>query len=123
MKPPFSMVVLHDDEYCLRPRVLQSICEDTIHSNSSLYAGNKYWQTAEFEGQKGHDGSFAPYFSGHMYSLSSDLIRSIVLDPATIFTSTTTGFAEDVQVGRWVQNQVKNNEHPREIEYMSMNHL
>ena len=83
-----SMVVLHDDEYCLRPQVLQSICEDVmVKSNSSLYAGYNFWPSVGLESQRGFDGSFAPYFGGYLYVLSSDLVRSIVFDPATIFTS------------------------------------
>ena len=31
-----SVVILHDDEYCLRPEVLQTVCEDTVRSDSSL---------------------------------------------------------------------------------------
>ena len=41
MKDETSVVVLHDDEYCLRPEVLQTICEDSVRLNSSLYAGDK----------------------------------------------------------------------------------
>ena len=100
-----SMVMLHDDEYCMRPRVLQAICEKAILTNSSLYAGDYLWQTPGYELQKGFDGSFAPYFSGHMYALSRDLVRSISNDPDTVFTSMNVSYSEDLQVGRWVKNQ------------------
>ncbi len=42
-----SVVVLHDDEFCLRPKVLQTLCEGAIEANSSLYAGNYLWAETE----------------------------------------------------------------------------
>lgn len=102
MKDETFVVVIHDDDYCLRPEVLQTICEDTLCLNSSLYAGDYLWEN---EMQKGFDGSFAPYFSGHLYALSSDLVRDIAYSPDTLFASQNIGYAEDLQVGKWVQNQ------------------
>jgi len=111
-----SVVVLHDDEYCLRPEVLQTICEDTVRSNSSLYAGGLgLWEKAGYDRQKGFDGSFAPYFSGALYALSSDLVRDIAYSPDTLFTSQNMGYAEDLQVGKWVQNQANREDNPRQI--------
>jgi len=110
-----SVVVIHDDEYCLRPEVLQTVCEDTVRSNSSLYAGDYLWEKAYYEMQKGFDGSFAPYFSGHLYALSSDLVRDIAYSPDTLFASQNMGYAEDLQVGKWVQNQANREDNPRQI--------
>ena len=113
-----SMVVFHDDEYCLRPEVLQSICEDATNSNSSLYAGHNLWKTAAYKQQKGFEGTFAPYFSGWLYALSSDLVRAIASDPRTLFTSMNLGYAEDLQVGKWVQNQSNQKDRSRKIKSM-----
>ena len=118
MKDETSAVVIHDDEYCLRPEVLQTICKDTVRSNSSLYAGDYLWDTAAYEMQKGFDGSFAPYFSGHMYALSSDLVKDIAYSPDTLFTSQNLGYAEDLQVGKWVHNQANREDSPRQIKYV-----
>ena len=112
------MVVFHDDEYCLRPEVLQSICEDATNSNSSLYAGHNLWKTAAYKQQNGSDGTFAPYFSGWLYALSSDLVRAIASDPRTLFTSMNLGYAEDLQVGKWVQNQSNKKDRSRKIKYV-----
>jgi len=113
-----SMVVLHDDEYCVRPKVLQAICENVTRSGSSLYAGAHLWQTAGYEIQKAFDGSFYPYFSGLLYALSSDLVSDIVYDPETLFTSMYMGYAEDLQVGKWVQNQANRMDRQRKIKYV-----
>ncbi|KAL7549519.1 hypothetical protein ACHAWF_012783, partial [Thalassiosira exigua] len=99
-----SMVVFHDDEYCLRPEVLQTICEKTFRSNSSLYAGSVYWRHPSYDIQKGFDGSFAPYFGGWLYALSSDLVKEIAYHEGTTFASMNLGFSEDLQVGKWVKN-------------------
>ena len=56
MNDETSVVVIHDDEYCLQSNVLQTICEDTVRSNSSLYAGDYLWEKAYYEMQKGFDG-------------------------------------------------------------------
>ena len=113
-----SIVILHDDEYCLRPDVLQTICEDVmIASNSRLYSGDILWEEAGYQQQYGFDGSFSPYFSGHLYALSSDLVKDIVYDPNTIFTSKNLGYAEDLQVGKWVENQAQK-DHPKQIKYV-----
>ena len=114
-----SIVILHDDEYCLRPDVLQTICEDVmIASNSRLYSGDILWEEAAYKQQYGFDGSFSPYFSGHLYALSSDLVKDIVYDPNTIFTSKNLGYAEDLQVGKWVENQAQKDDHPKQIKYV-----
>jgi len=119
MNDETSVVVLHDDEYCLRPEVLQTICEDTVRLNSSLYAGGySLWEKAGYDMQKGFDGSFAPYFSGPLYALSSDLVRDIAYSPDTLFTSQNLGYAEDLQVGKWVQNQANREDSPRQIKYV-----
>mmetsp|Transcript_19001 Transcript_19001/g.41166 ORF Transcript_19001/g.41166 Transcript_19001/m.41166 type:complete len:506 (-) Transcript_19001:247-1764(-) len=114
-----SMVVLHDDEYCLRPRVLQTICENATRSNSSLYAGYNLHKDANIEAEKGFDGTYAPYFGGGLYALSSDLMRNIAFDPATIFTSKNLGNAEDLQVGKWVKNQADQKDNPMQIRYVA----
>ena len=103
-----SLVVIHDDEYCLHPHVLQAICENVALSNTSLYAGNHLWEQPGYDIQKGLDGSFAPYFSGWLYALSADLVRDIVFDTATMFTSMNLVHSE-VQVGKWVKNQADRN--------------
>ena len=119
-----SVVVLHDDEYCLRPEVLQSICEITTRSNSSLYSGNFLWSYAKQEQQYGFEGSFAPYFSGHLYALSADLLKDIVHeDSRAVFTSNNLGYSEDLQVGKWVKNQADRKDRPRNIEYVTMSQL
>ena len=86
-----SMVVIHDDEYCLQPQVLQDICVNATQSNSSLYAGWHLWKTPSYKIQKAFDGSFSPYFSGGLYALSSDLVRGIAHDPDTLFKSINVG--------------------------------
>ena len=118
MKDETSVVVIHDDEYCLRPEVLQTVCEDTVRLNSSLYAGDYLWEKAGYEMQKGFDGSFAPYFSGALYALSSDLVRDIAYSPDTLFTSQNLGYAEDLQVGKWVHNQANRADNPLQIKYV-----
>ena len=112
------MVVFHDDEYCLRPEMLQDVCEKADLSNSSLYAGNHLWREPAHEIQKGIDGSFFPYFSGWLYALSTDLIKDIVSDPATLFTSKNLAFMEDLQMGRWIDNQANRKDHPKQIKYV-----
>ncbi len=112
------MVIFHDDEYCLRPKILQDVCEKADLSNSSLYAGNNLWRKADYEMQKGIDGSFSPYFSGWAYALSTDLIKDIVSDPATLFSLKNLGFMGDLQVGKWVDNQAKRKDHPEQIKYV-----
>jgi len=107
-----SVVVLHDDEYCLRPEVLQTICEDTVRSNSSLYAGSKLHLRNENSRY-----NIEPYFNGHMYALSSDLVRDIVHDPDTRFTSMSLGNSEDLQVGKWVHDQANRADNPLQIKY------
>lgn len=110
-----SIIVLHDDEYCLRPAELERICMATS-ANESIYAGNHLWGTPAYDEQKGFDGSsFAPYFSGHMEALSVDLVKDITSDPETLFTSINLGNSEDVQLGKWVQNQNKT----RKIKYVA----
>jgi len=119
MNDETSVVVIHDDEYCLQSNVLQTICEDTVRLNSSLYAGGySLWEKAGNEMQKGFDGSFAPYFSGALYALSSDLVRDIAYNPDTLFTSQNLGYAEDLQVGKWVHNQANREDSPRQIKYV-----
>ena len=110
-----SVVVIHDDEYCLRPELLQTICEDAILSNSSVYAGTTLHFTGGHHKQAFDDGSYAPYFDGHMYALSSDLMRDIAYDHDTTFTSMNLGSAEDLQVGKWVKNQVDREDNPKLI--------
>lgn len=122
MEDDTSIVIINDDEFCLEPRVLQTICEDvrTRSSNSSLYAGSYVFDDPEaYDGQKGLDGSFVPFMSGNMYALSSDLVIDIVLDQQTIFTSTNVINAEDLQVGRWVKNQIDRKDNPRQVEYVA----
>lgn len=65
-----SIVVKHDDEYCLQTEVLRGICLNSTGSRSSLYAGWYLWSSAGWESQKGLDGSFVPYFSGLLMILS-----------------------------------------------------
>jgi hypothetical protein len=72
-----SIVIKHDDEYCLRLEVLHNLCCKTNLANSSLYSGYYLWSRAGYESQKALDGSFAPYFSGWLYALSSDLVLDI----------------------------------------------
>ena len=101
-----SIVVLQDDDFCLRPRVLREICEEALappSNNSSLYAGSYLWDDPDFG--LAFDGSRAPYFSGNLYALSADLVRDIVFDPRTYFTSMNVTNAEDKQAGWWVKNQ------------------
>ena len=126
MEDDTSIVIINDDEFCLEPRVLQTICEDvrTRSSNSSLYAGNYLFADPEaYATQKGLDGSFVPFMSGNMYALSSDLVIDIVLDQQTIFTSTNVINAEDLQVGRWVKNQIDRKDNPRQVEYVANSNL
>lgn len=113
-----SVVIVHDDEFCLYPEVMSRICLKALQSNTSFYAGLRglLWRTPGYEQQKAFDGSFTPYFGGWLYALSSDLVRDIAYDPKTLFTSTNLGYAEDLQVGRWVQNQGERNINPRKIE-------
>eukprot|EP00584_Thalassiosira_punctigera_P022117 CAMPEP_0172554538 /NCGR_PEP_ID=MMETSP1067-20121228/55129_1 /TAXON_ID=265564 ORGANISM="Thalassiosira punctigera, Strain Tpunct2005C2" /NCGR_SAMPLE_ID=MMETSP1067 /ASSEMBLY_ACC=CAM_ASM_000444 /LENGTH=397 /DNA_ID=CAMNT_0013342933 /DNA_START=41 /DNA_END=1232 /DNA_ORIENTATION=- len=113
-----STVVLHDDEYCLRPRALRDICANATGSNRSLYAGWNLWKSAGYDSQKAFDGSFAPYFGGWVYAMSSDLVRDIAYDPETLFTSTVLGYAEDLQAGKWVKNQAEHKDHPRKVMYV-----
>ena len=113
-----SIVMLHDDEFCLQPEVLQNICMEATSSNQSLYAGNSFWGTPGYEAQKGFDGSFAPYFAGHMYALSADLVRDITNDHANLFALKNLGYAEDVQVGRWVKNQADRRGNQTQIKYV-----
>ncbi|KAL3808119.1 hypothetical protein ACHAXA_006205 [Cyclostephanos tholiformis] len=119
-----SIVIKHDDEYCLRPGVLSDICRglDGL-SNSSLYAGNYLWSDAQFEQQRGLDGSFAPYFSGWLYALSSDLVRDIAHDPKSVLTSMNVAYAGDLQVGWWVKNQADRADRARRIDYVMENKL
>lgn len=114
-----SIVVLHDDEYCIRPQVLQKICNNVMSLNCSLYAGNYLWDRAYYDSQKGFDGTFAPYFSGHVYALSTDLVRSIVVDQKSYFTSENVNYSEDLQVGRWVMNQISGNDDQGEVKYVT----
>jgi hypothetical protein len=113
-----SIVVKHDDEYCLRPEVLGGICRKTNLSNSSLYAGNYLWSNASYESQKGLDGSFAPYFSGWLYALSSDLVQDIAHDPNSVLTAMNVGYMEDLQMGWWVKNQADMADSVRKIDYV-----
>ena len=113
-----SIVVKHDDEYCLRPGVLREICRKANISNSSLYAGKYLWSNAEYEQQKGFNGSFAPYFSGWLYALSSDLVRDIAHDPNSVLTAMNVGYAGDLQVGWWVKNQADRADRVRKIDYV-----
>lgn len=112
-----SVVILHDDEYCLRPNVLQTICEDTVRSNSSLYAGDKLHRLNPKSRYQYSGYNIEQYFDGHMYALSSDLVRDIVHDPDTRFTSMSLGNSEDMQVGKWVHNQASREDNPLQIKY------
>ena len=113
------MVVFHDDEYCVRPKILQEVCEKAdLSKNSSLYAGSYLWKDAAYGSQKGIDGSFSPYFTGWVYALSIDLMKGIVADPATLFSLKNLGFAGDVQVGKWVNNQANQKNHSKQIKYI-----
>ncbi|KAL7542185.1 hypothetical protein ACHAWF_007111, partial [Thalassiosira exigua] len=120
MNEDLSVVVLHDDELCLRPSVLRSMCKEATRANSSLYAGTIYWKEADYEiqNQKGLDGSFTPYFDGHLYALSRDLVTATAYHPETVFTSMNLGFVEDFQVGMWVRNQVDWDDLSKEIMYL-----
>ena len=97
-----SIVVKHDDEYCLE--VLRGICLNSTGSGSSLCAGLYLWSSAGYESQKGLDGSFVPYFSGSLYALSLDLARDIAHDPKSVLEGMNTLSSEDLQMGRWVKN-------------------
>jgi hypothetical protein len=114
-----SIVIKHDDEYCLRQEVLQDLCRKTNLANSSLYAGNYLWSTARYEMQKALDGSFAPYFSGWLYALSSDLVLDIAHDPKSVLTAMNVGYMEDLQMGWWVKNQADAVGRKRRIDYVA----
>ncbi|EJK55448.1 hypothetical protein THAOC_24821 [Thalassiosira oceanica] len=105
MEDDTSMVVIHDDEYCFQPEILRGLCLDATSNNQSLYAGSYLWSEANYEAQNGTDGSFSPYFSGHLYALDSWLTRSIAHDPRSPFASKTKASAEDVVAGKWVEDQ------------------
>jgi len=118
LKDETSMVVIHDDEFCFQPEVLQPICEDSLRSNFSLYAGLNLWDKPQLEQQKGYDGSFAPYYSGWLSVFSVDLFKDIALSPETmIFTNLNWPNAEDVQIGRWVQIQANREDRQRPVKY------
>jgi len=114
-----SIVVKHDDEYCLRTEVLRGICLNSTGSGSSLYAGWYLWSSAGWEIQKGIDGSFVPYFSGYLYALSSDLARDIAYDPNSVLEGMNAPSAEDLQMGRWVNNQANRTDRERRIDYVT----
>ena len=58
-----SMVILHDDEFCLELNKLQTICKNTPHFTSSLYGGNYFWNnaTAAVGSQKKYGGILEIY--------------------------------------------------------------
>ena len=112
-----SIVVKHDDEYCLE--VLRGICLNSMGSGSSLYAGSYLWSSAGWEIQKGLDGSFVPYFSGYLYALSSDLARDIAHDPKSVLEGMNAPSSEDLQMGRWVKNQANRTDRERRIDYVA----
>ena len=114
-----SIVIKHDDEYCLRLEVLRDICRTINLANSSLYAGHYLWSRAGYESQKALDGSFAPYFSGWLYALSSDLVRDIAHDPKSVLTAMNVGYMEDLQMGWWVKNQADAADRKRHIHYVA----
>jgi len=114
-----SIVVKHDDGYCLRTEVLRGICLNSTGSGSSLYAGWYLWSSAGWEIQKGLDGSFVPYFSGYLYALSSDLARDIAHDPKSVLEGMNAPSSEDLQMGRWVKNQANRTDRERRIDYVT----
>lgn len=92
------------DEYCSNLTVVKDMCEKAVASNSSLYGGNYFWDKPMYDSQKPENGaSYAPYFSGNLYVLSMDLVRSIVQHPDTTYASLYASHSEDLQVGRFVQ--------------------
>ena len=113
-----SFVVKHDDEYCLDVEVLRGICRNYT-GFGSLYAGPHLWQSAAYDSQKGLDGTFVPYFSGWLYALSSDLARDIAYDPNSVLEGMNAGYAEDLQMGRWVNNQANRADRERRIDYVT----
>lgn len=118
-----SMVVFHDDDFCLEPNVLQAACErvSSDTTKTSLYGGVYLWDVPVYDQQKHFDGSFAPYFSGNLYALSSDLVQDIARDPASFFTSVVATNSEDLQVGAWVLNQVRKKS--RKVAYINESRL
>lgn len=97
------IVIIHDDEYCVNTTELSNLCEVAAETTDYIYAGHNLWGAPSYDSQKGHDGSFAPYFSGWLYVLSTRLARSIVAedDFAHSLLQGNAPFSEDVQVGRW----------------------
>lgn len=97
------------DEYCANITVVQEMCRqaqpESFQSGDPFYfyGGVYLWNDAVYESQKGFDGSFAPYFSGHLYMLSWNLLKAIADHPETIFASLYASHSEDLQVGRFVQ--------------------
>jgi hypothetical protein len=103
-----ELVALHDDEYCANVQELEKMCQEAVFGNADLYGGYHLWRTPGYEIQKGFDGSFSPYFSGWISVLSRNLVNGIVNDPESILSAIYASHSEDLQVGRWVENQIKN---------------
>lgn len=112
-----SMVVLHDDEYCLRPEVLRDICVDD-DAEASVYAGKYLWSTPWYDSQNGTDGRFAPYHTGWVYALSADLARDIAYDVRNKMAAMNWGHAGDLQMGVWVKNQADRKGRGRGVKYV-----
>lgn len=110
-----SIVVVTDDEYCLNPDVMRTMCVNATKSNASLYAGGLSFWDFGTKDTIASDGSFAPYFAGALYALSADLVKDFATDPAYLFSSSNVIYAEDTQVGHWVKRRAYAVANPRTV--------
>ena len=98
-----SYVGKQDDDFCLRTDVMRSLIARGNLKSSFVYGGGEFFRTAAYWIQKGFDGSFAPYYSGHAYFLSRPLAEGILSRDDLPYYGVETRCSEDCVLGRWVR--------------------
>lgn len=99
-----SYVVKLDDDNCLVPSALDAMVARRARG-PYIYGGYAAFRRAEYGIQRGHDGSFSPYQSGHGLFLSVSLAAAVlaITDPPLAYYHLEARCScEDCVLGRWV---------------------
>lgn len=103
-----SIIVLHDDEYCIDLSALREMCQSAKgdgRSKRNLYGGwriNRYLESKREERIENHLPIFEPYFQGHAFVLSRPIVQKLMRTNALLLHGSHLSRSEDLRVGYWV---------------------
>jgi hypothetical protein len=96
-----AMIAIQDDEYCINMTLLMEICQQSVNKSQTVLGGVTWFEKAEYDIQKGFDGSFYPYVSGAAMIISWDLANAIVQLKGHVSAGLEGSLSDDVNIGRW----------------------